>query len=121
MYQRRSPWGCETRLADECATSRPSAAAGILIFGFVSLHRHGDPVGLARVDRLARLFDLFQDGFVGDRVGRGHVGRLGVEGDGVFLDALQLFEDALHRPRTAPAGHGHVELVMMVGHDCLLV
>jgi hypothetical protein len=44
-------------------------------------------VGLARLDLLAGLLDLLQDGIVVERVGGDNLGGLGLEGDVVGLNA----------------------------------
>lgn len=45
------------------------------------LHGHRHAICFSRVHGLASLLDLLEDGFVRDRVFRGDVGGLGVEGD----------------------------------------
>jgi hypothetical protein len=50
----------------------------------------GLTVGLARLDGLASLFDLLEDGVVGKRIGGGDLGGLGLEGDVVRFNTCKV-------------------------------
>ena len=93
----------------------------------------GSAIGLARLDGLACLLDLLENGFVGEGLLGNDVGGLGFEGDVVRLDAynglifqfsqqwwravtFELLEHALNGAGAATAAHGDVELVVVFGH-----
>jgi hypothetical protein len=104
-----------------------------------ALHRLRNTIGLARVDGFAGLLDLLQNGCVVQvLLGCDGCG-LALEGDVEVLDAcedacqlllygwewgiwkavrltIELLQHALHGAGAAAAGHGDVELVVVLGH-----
>ena len=113
-----------------------------LLLLLVHLHSLGNAVGLAGVDGLAGLLDLLEDGGVVEALVGLDGSGLGVEGDVEFFDTceggslakeygevrlrcayadknqltLELLEHALDGAGAAAAGHGDVELVVVLGH-----